>query len=131
MSLVVEAKRSRASRRSLVGKVFAQAFLEHGAKLGVELAVFADQGLVFGLHHVGDAIIGPSPAAACRAARFSSMDSTRLVLPSRMAFTSRLSCSSSRLTFERQVGAVDHALHEAQVAGNRASASSMMKTRLT
>ena len=50
----------------------------------------------------------------CRPA-ISSIDSTRLVEPSRIAFTSRLSCSSSRLTFERQVGRVDHALHEAQV----------------
>ena len=39
-----------------------------------------------------------STAAFCFLARSSSIDSTRLVLPSRIALTSRLSCSSSRLT---------------------------------
>ena len=61
----------------LVGVVLADAFLEHRAELLPELRRTFPS--------------GSRPAS-------SSIDSTRLVEPSRMAFTSRLSCSSSRET---------------------------------
>ena len=54
-------------------------------------------------------------AASSLSASASSIDSTRLVEPSRIAFTSRLSCSSSRETLSGRSARVDHALDEAQV----------------
>jgi hypothetical protein len=62
----------------LVGEVLADAFLEHRAELAPEAGVL---GLVW---------------SSLLSASSSSIDSTFFVLPSRMALTSRLSCSSSR-----------------------------------
>jgi hypothetical protein len=48
-----------------------------------------------------------------------------------MAFTSRLSCSSSRLTFSGRSALSITPLTKRRYTGISASASSMMKTRLT
>ncbi|MCY1533443.1 hypothetical protein D9M68_687680 [compost metagenome] len=59
------------------------------------------------------------------------MASTRRVLPSRIAFTSRLSCSSSRLTLSGRSAESTTPLTQRRYEGISASASSMMKTRRT
>ena len=59
------------------------------------------------------------------------MPSTRLVQPSRMALTARLSCSSSRETFSGKSLESTTPLTNRKYTGINACASSMMKTRLT
>jgi len=64
-------------------------------------------------------------------ARSSSIDSTRLVEPSRMAFTSRLSCSSSRDTLSGRSELSITPFTKRRYEGISDCASSMMNTRFT
>ena len=99
-----------------VGVVLAHAFFEHGAKLCVKLAVFAELGLVFVGHHVGHAVgrfrrlvvfgqVFEHAQDALGAAFADGFDVAAFL----QQFTAHV---------QGQIGRIDHAFDKAQVVGH-------------
>jgi hypothetical protein len=113
VAVVVGGKAQQLGDALLVGRVFADAFLEHLAELGPEGGVLVLLRLVFAVGQLFQ------------------QASTRLAEPSRMARTSRDSCRISRETFSGRSAESITPLTKRRYTGISCSASSMMNTRLT
>ena len=99
-----------------VGKVFAQAFFQHRAKGGVELAVFAFFGLVFGIDHVGHGVIASSRLVFVVLGQVFQHSQHALGRAFADGFDVAAFLQQLAADVERQIGRINHAFDKAQVA---------------
>ena len=105
----------------MVAKVFAQPFLPAPRRTRRRNWLFAFLGLVVGIDHIGHRIgaLRWRVVLVVLGQVFEHGQNPLLMLPSRMARTSWLSCSSSRLTLSGRSLESDHTLTKLQVAGHQ------------